>query len=677
MSGDRLAALVRAARWRRAAAWSPCVLAAALCAGAFAARLGASPGPAALVAGALAAVAIAMVLRRHPIDAALLAAHLDRTVGTLEESGALLLEADRTDTPLLVRLQRRRAEAAFAAVERVPPLPQRRARRGLPITATLLALAAFATWWPRPGRAAPTGDAPSRPAPRATLGAVRLEWTPPRYTGRPAAAAAGDATVEEGSPVVWRITAPHARSVRLVTARGDTLAASPDGAAQWRVALAPAQAMYWRVEAIGDDGTVLRGDDRVLALRADREPTVAILAPLGRVELDWSEPHEVVVRAAVGDDYGLQRLRLAVTTAKGRGEGVKFSERFLPLETERADGPTRVVSRRVSLDSLGAEPGDEFFLAVEVTDNRAPVPHVVRSETIFLSLHDTAGVTTSDLAGIALRIEPAYFRSQRQIILDTEALLADLRRGPLPDRGRARSMAIGADQHLLRVRYGALVGEENEGEDGDGADDHDADSASALNVGRHDHDMEENATLLSAEVKATLKRALASMWEAEKLLRTGDPKGALPHEYRALLALEEVRRADRVYVQRVAFTPPPIDAARLRLSREAKPLGPLTRTVAAPGDTPDAPLHRALAHLNGGTFDRDAFDAAGRRLAERILGDEPGAHRDALRALRGLLDGGCADCAARAARGLLAALPSPVAPVRPRRGATGAFGTRP
>src|SRR5690606_781903 len=57
---------------------------------------------------------------------------------------------------------------------------------------------------------------------------------------------------------------------------------------------------------------------------------------------------------------------------------------------------------------------------------------------------------------------PAYFRSQRQIIIDAEALLEEKPRLASEEFER-RSDLIGVDQRLLRLRYGQFLGEESEG----------------------------------------------------------------------------------------------------------------------------------------------------------------------------------------------------------------------
>jgi hypothetical protein len=355
---------------------------------------------------------------------------------------------------------------------------------------------------------------------------------------------------------------------------------------------------------------------------------------------------------------------------------VRFRETELGVEVEASPSRTsRVVSRRVDLDSLGIEPGDEVYLAFTATDRKAPQPQAVRSETVFLAVRDTFDLGTGALAGVAVLVEPAYFRSQRQIVLDTEALLRDARLGAVRNV-TPRSLEIGLDQEALRLRYGALVGQEAEGV---GEDDHDH----AEEVGEdgrpvevtmedfvHRHDMEENATLLAESVKATLKRALAAMWEAEKALRTGRPGDALPHEYAALAALEEIRLSERAYVKRIGFEPPAVDIEKVRLSRTARDLGPTVVTAELSDHRTEPELRDALAVLDAAPSPArtEVLEAAGRRLAAIVVaGTAPGLHLEALGALRALLDGGCDACVAQARAGLLAALPVPPPPIAPAR----------
>jgi hypothetical protein len=174
---------------------------------------------------------------------------------------------------------------------------------------------------------------------------------------------------------------------------------------------------------------------------------------------------------------------------------------------------------------------------------------------------------------------PAYFRSQRQVIVDTEALVAARARLPAA-RFASRSDEIGVDQRLLRLRYGQFLGEEAE-DAGDAAGDEHADeelprmesdaSNTVLERFGHTHDIPEAATLLDRETRELLRSALGEMWQAELHLRQGQPARALPYEYRALDRIKQVQQASRIYLARVGLELPPIDEGR-RLAGDASGL---------------------------------------------------------------------------------------------------------
>jgi hypothetical protein len=76
----------------------------------------------------------------------------------------------------------------------------------------------------------------------------------------------------------------------------------------------------------------------------------------------------------------------------------------------------------------------------------------------------------SDVAmeGMVVQFLPEYFRSQRQIIIDTEKLLAEKSKKTDKEFGFT-SNEIGYDQKLLRLRYGQYMGEEFESAAGGGS----------------------------------------------------------------------------------------------------------------------------------------------------------------------------------------------------------------
>src|SRR5690606_23050318 len=93
----------------------------------------------------------------------------------------------------------------------------------------------------------------------------------------------------------------------------------------------------------------------------------------------------------------------------------------------------------------------------------APNAQPGHSPSLILRLPSEAEQQASDLEGAIKKVLPAYFRSQRQIIIDAEALIAQ-RRSLDAERFVLRADAIGVDQRILRLRYGQFLGEESEGQ---------------------------------------------------------------------------------------------------------------------------------------------------------------------------------------------------------------------
>ena len=442
--------------------------------------------------------------------------------------------------------------------------------------------------------------------------------------------------------------------MRLATTAGDTIRLEPTGAAGYRGSLeARRNALYQIVAADGAD--TVAGEFHRLSVRVDAPPTLVIVRPEPRTELSGDGPVSVAVEVLAADDYGVGTAAIVATVTTGEGEGVRFREQRLDFDSRSARPGGLLLRRTLDLRALGMAPGDDLYFHVVARDRRTPAPNEGRSETVFISLADTSGAAAGLPAGIAITVAPEYFRSQRQIIIDTEKLIAERRSLPL-QVFRDRGNGIGIDQGLLRLRYGQFTGEEFE--EG-GADD----------TG-HEHDTAENSTLLAESVKTKLKAAIAEMWEAELRLRTYRPSEALPFEYRALELLKQVQQDARVYVQRVGFEPPPLEPDRKRLTgkldairdRQVTDSVRIERTLPAVREALE--IVRAIA---GGrppvATDRVGVERAGAEVA-RLAVEDPGRHLAGLGDLRALADSlrlgaACRECLARSERALLRALPDP------------------
>lgn len=657
-------------------------------------------GSVALTLALLAAAAFA-TWRARRLDARWLVARLDEEP-RFEDSADLLFAAPEALNPLQQR-QRARIEQRLRAT---PPdlRPHWPWLRLFAWVGGALLIAAIAMLWPlaagvtsvegHDGSAAPTA-ATTPPALRGT----RLEVTPPTYTGQPASAGEKlDARALQGSHLRWQLRfAPQPRQAWLQFHDGRRLPLQREGD-RWQASETLQRSGLYRIvtePALAEAGRAWR-----LEVVPDRPPQVKVIEPAQT--LTQAAPHQRrwQLRFEANDDFGVTaNAALELTTAKGSGENIDFQQRRIELS-----GGGTATARRfaydVDLAALGVGPGDEVVARLTVRDNRAPQPQEARSPSLILRLPSEQDVQTSDLEGAIKKVMPAYFRSQRQIIIDAEALLKQ-RSALDADTFIKRADAIGVDQRILRLRYGQFLGEEAEGgakppPTGDGPptadaaasehahdDGHDHDHAGSgdtptfgsatdvLSEYGHTHDHAEAATLLDPQTRAILKAALDQMWQSEGHLRQGHPDKALPYAYKALGFIKQVQQAERVYLARVGPELPPIDMAR-RMGGKRDGLGNRSLQL-APRESGDAmPVNawRALATADA-VVDLDALS--------RWLDAHPQAVPDpldiaaAIDELRQQPD--CRACRQRLRDQLWPALPRAPGPP-PRRDAADAMGRR-
>jgi len=478
---------------------------------------------------------------------------LNAAIPALEDSSTLL--AADAITPI-AKLQQQRLQARLASVLGASDYRSiARSRVRISIVPVLLSLAAASAAWGYHGKqiAAVAIPVASQAAKPIVDGEIYLRVTPPAYTGvQPFETAARDIQVPQFSEVRWCVRNPSGPQPAVELGDGLSLPVT-EACAMKRVE----ESLFWR--ARGKNGT--RYNIRVTP---DQAPQVTIIEPTELIHILAKDAKTVQISVTARDDYAIVRASLHMTLARGSGENIRFSDREVPLP-QSSDPKVRNWKKQWTLTELGMEPGDELYFFVRATDNAPDHPHTTQSPTYTLRL---PGPESADLDASALpsMAKPESLRSQRQIIIDTEQLVADLQVKPKMSAAtqRDRSEAIATDQAELRLRYGQFLGEESNlfGEDHDhdpeaGKKQKDTEGQLIAEYG-HSHDQVDNATIFDPKTKAVLKRALAAMWDAEKSLRAISPKPALPPEYKALDAIKELQQAERVYLHRTAFVPPAI-----------------------------------------------------------------------------------------------------------------------
>ncbi|WP_292132769.1 DUF4175 family protein [Brevundimonas sp.] len=600
--------------------------------------------PAVASAGAIAlllATSAVIAWRIRRLDRFWLVARLNADARQLEDSAELLF-GDAAALHGFAALQRSRLEGRTDALGRIDLRApwSRWAIVGSVLAGATLGLAAAV--WPHgqstdaEHRAAP----PAVAAPKVTR--TRLRIVPPAYTGLPAREQpALDARAPEGSRIEWVIdVAPRPDAARLVFPGTAAVPLAHRGGG-WRGATSLTVSTLYRLEAEGLDRQRLHRLDAVI----DAAPIVRIVEPDAQLVLTrpgqarWAPVFEVT------DDYGVAPgavLRIAVT--QGEGENITVKHRTLAV-TGRGEGRRKRFSVTLDLAREGLAPGGDMIVQLAARDNRAPRPQTVEGPSVILRWPSAQGLE-GGLDGMVRQTLPAYFRSQRQIIIDAEALIADRRRIDA-DRFQSRSNALGADQAQLRLRYGQFMGEESEGggsgggialptndapprpalptndapsparqaaaeadhdhDDHDHDHDHDAGPRAFGSQGDvtaqfgHVHDAPEAATLFDPGTRDTLRQALNAMWGSERALRQGLPEDALPYAHRALELLKQAQQATRIFLARTGANLPPVDLSR-RLSGKR-----------------DGISGGAFAPLPERTVDNTAADAW------RALQDRPGA----------------------------------------------------
>jgi hypothetical protein len=643
-----------------------------------------------LVLGAAAGLLFAW-RRSARFDRGWLTHRLDGARPDMEDSAELLF-ADPQSLGMLQRLQRSRLLERLGAGSPDALAADWSRRPILILWAVALIVVAGAVFWPRgasrPVTLSPAAEGPVAPGmPR--LVAQNLRIYPPAYTGLPMRDEAKlDARAPQGSRLEWTLRFdPQAQVPAMVMLGGAPLTLSRSGD-DWVARRTLETSFLYRVDpAQGRAGTPpLHRIDAIV----DTPPQVKVLSPAESLTLVTAGQRGWSPVFAVTDDYGVPATaRLRITLAIGEGENVTFSEREIGV-TGSGPARDRRFSPRLDFTALGFGPGSDMVVQLVVSDARSPGPQVVRGPSLILRWPSPKKAESSGLEGMVNTTLPAYFRSQRQIIIDAEGLIAQRRRLNA-DAYLSRSTVIGGDQEILRGRYSQFLGGEQEGapelptsdgathSDEDGHD-HGAPATRSPTFGGpedvlaefgHPHD-DSPASSLDPQTRAILKQAVDEMWLSERELKQGRPDLALPHANLALNFIKEVQRATRIFLNRVGPELPPIDAARRMTGKRdgiagaALPVAPV-----AGADGPAAAAWRALGQGPGAVRGPVALGEL-----ERWISANAGRLPDPL-SLSGALDAvrrdpDCAECRRRLRALLWTAMERPPANLDRRRPADAA-----
>lgn len=572
------------------------------------------------------------------VDVPMVVRRLDASLPALEDSTDLLLD-ENSNGGALQALQRQRVLARVQSAALPEPGSPRSWRTPLLLAGMFAVLTALAGFLPKPTiDPLPQAEDSVQPDVRVMDTRIRtseLRMEAPKYTGLAVRSESVlEAKVAEGSQLEWRLSFdPEPTSAKLLFHDGSEISLKKNTSGWIGGKVLNESALY----RIVIESAAPLAKDRLYRLDAivDEPPEIHVIQPDKTLSLFEADQRTWPLEFEVTDDYGVGDAQLAITLAQGSGEQVTVSERSERLRAESTDDVRRQrFRRRLDLASLGYAAGDDLIVRLIVHDKRKPSANTSRSASYILRWPAELASESEGVEGIVQKVLPAYFRSQRQIIIDSEALIAE--RHQLDDaRFLARSDTIGVDQKILRLRYGQFLGEEFESGAAErgGKGEHDEDKATqqdaltenhgheqdaestskfgdATNILAeygHTHDHAEAATLLDPETRKILKSALAEMWQAELHLRQGQPGKALPFENRALIFIKQVQQSTRIYLARVGLELPPVDPSR-RLTGERKgvrdPRGVLV--ASNPDDKMISDIYQSLA--SSSSVDLEPFD---------------------------------------------------------------------
>lgn len=620
-----------------------------------------------------------------------LARYLNRNYPNLQESADLLLRRQEGLTPLQ-ELQRAKTISRFHEIYPTIRLPHRVGQALVVAVFSLVAGIASTSFLTRPSHSVTS----QKPAQKITVTEKRnfpaaiqegtITISPPSYT-RIKAKSTHDFNlrIPEGSTVVWHIIFERPVSnVQLLLSGKDTIAFSGN-TREYDLRHTCTETGFYQLAWKKDDSSAIFSDYYKLEVVKDNPPTIVVENQKQFAELAPADNLKTILSSVITDDYGISQTYIIATVSKGSGEAIKFREHKLLFDSpQKISGKKIRASRTIDLIDLGLHPGDELYFYVEAFDNKKPTANRARTETYFITLQDTSEIMTSVDASLGVNLIPEYFRSQRQIIIDSEKLLKERKRVSRSNFNM-RSNELAHDQKVLRLRYGEFLGEEfeagmvpqhevpsleNDDEDigkkfsheHDGKNEngqiderrdkkethsHGVDESSAdkkqdpLKEFVHAHDNAEEATFFVQSIRAKLKAALTIMWDAELHLRLYQPDKSLPYQYSALKLLKEISQESRIYVHRTGFDPPPLKEEK-RLTGDLSQIENSISESRQKGNEPNENIGKAIITVERliaadtillSETEKNNLTAAGRELALLELKD-PGGHLKTLSQLK-------------------------------------------
>jgi hypothetical protein len=542
---------------------------------------------------------LSYLLFYSPITATDVASYLDKFLPAAEDSASLWLKPEQ-ELNFFEQRQISKLEKQFPAEVEMPAILRRKWKAALSAFGAAVLVATMIFFIPRNVQGVGEGmvkeSTKSREVRLPGISEVAINIKPPAYTGRPARRQNGfQIQAEEGGEVWWTLkTSLPADSMMLMFNDRTVLRMRPsEDRMTWSAMMPIRKSGFYQVkleEAISGFYSI--------EMIPDELPEISIHAPASNSTIEPGMAYRTMVDVSVNDDYGVSAASIFATVASGSGEAVAFREQRIPFGGFEPGKRRYQLKKLIDLAQLKMVAGDELYFYISATDNRN---HEKRSDVFIVRIEDTAQLMSMEGLSTGIDLKPEFFRSQRQIIIETEQLLKD--QGNITrDAFNNKSNDLGTDQKLLRLRYGKFLGEETDAEIGgeheeEGHEEGHEAGGDILDRYTHKHDNAEDATFFDAETKKQLKATLAEMWKAELQLRTLKPRDALPFEYRALRLLKDLQQSTRAFVAKTGIKTVPLDPAKRLTGDLAGVQQPMMIRKAAAGEEKKFMVQRALGVL--------------------------------------------------------------------------------
>ncbi|SIR22128.1 hypothetical protein [Maribacter ulvicola] len=485
-----------------------------------------------------------------------------------------------------------------------------------------------------------------------------------------------------GANILWKLQFNNTVIEPVLDLMGELKPLQQVGA-DYQIQLPLTSSGFYSFKFKNEEGTEFTSDLFSLEAIPDNPPEIEILDLEQYMYFDFSDKKIVELQSAITDDFGIDEGYIIATVSKGTGESVKFREEKLNFKETISKGAKSIrATKTLDLNALKMEVGDELYFYIEAFDEKQPKRNVARSETYFAVIKDTINEQLGVEGTLGVDQMPDYFRSQRQLIIDTKKLIKD-KPNITNTEFKSRSNELGFDQKALRLKYGQFMGDESEmeeapsgiesleeGEDHDHAEDqespikefmHDHDGDNEHNLVEqhehegdtkepedllhdylHNHDDPEESTLFEESLKTKLRKALNIMWDAELHLRLNEPEKSLPFQYDALKYIQEIKNSARIYVHRIGFDPPPIKEER-RLTGKIKDIKNYSKNETIMAERPFKAIEKSVSRLEQLVHsesdyhesDNTLFTTAGNELVQLAI-DNPGKYLQVLQGLKSM-----------------------------------------